>query len=48
MALALLGSLGWELGRAREWIEGIRPVADFAEVYVRSVEKFLNGSATGS
>jgi protein-tyrosine phosphatase len=43
MALALLGSMGWELQRARELIERQRPVADFAEVYVRSVEKFLNG-----
>jgi hypothetical protein len=24
-------------------IEGLRPVADFAEVYVRSVEDFLQG-----
>jgi protein-tyrosine phosphatase len=44
MALALLGSMGWELGKARELIESKRPVADFAEVYVRSVENFLNGS----
>jgi protein-tyrosine phosphatase len=44
MALAVLGSMGWELGKARELIETRRPVADFAEVYVRSVEKFLNGS----
>jgi protein-tyrosine phosphatase len=43
MALALLGSMGWELREARELIEGRRPAADFAEVYVRSVEKFLNG-----
>ena len=44
MALALLGSMGWELGKARELIQGRRPVADFADVYVSSVEKFLNGS----
>ncbi|HEV2323154.1 MAG TPA: dual specificity protein phosphatase [Terracidiphilus sp.] len=43
MALALLGAMGWELQKARELIEGRRPVADFAEVYVSSVEKFLNG-----
>jgi protein-tyrosine phosphatase len=44
MALAVLGSMGWELGEARKLIETKRPVADFADVYVRSVEKFLNGS----
>ncbi len=44
MALALLGSMGWELNDAMELIEGRRPVADFAEVYVESVEKFLNGT----
>lgn len=41
MALAVLGSMGWRLEKAMELIEGRRPVADFAEVYVRSVEKFL-------
>jgi len=44
MALAVLGSMGWDLGDAMELIEEKRPVADFAEVYVRSVEKFLNGA----
>jgi protein-tyrosine phosphatase len=44
MALALLGSMGWELNDAMELIEGRRPVADFAEVYVESVEKYLNGT----
>jgi len=43
MALAVLGSMGWDVGKAMELIEGRRPVADFAEVYVTSVEKFLNG-----
>jgi protein-tyrosine phosphatase len=43
MALALLGSMGWELEDAIDLIEGKRPVADFAEVYVESVEKFLDG-----
>jgi len=41
MALALLGSMGWSLQDAMELIEGRRPVADFADVYVRSVEEFL-------
>ena len=43
MALALLGSLGWDLEDAMELIEARRPVADFADVYVRSVERFLDG-----
>ena len=41
MALALLGSMGWSLHDAMELIERERPVADFADVYVRSVEEFL-------
>ena len=41
MALAVLGSMGWGLEDARHLIEGRRPVADFAEVYVQSVEEFL-------
>jgi len=41
MALAVLGSMGWNLHDAMELIERRRPVADFADVYVRSVEKFL-------
>jgi protein-tyrosine phosphatase len=48
MALALLGSMGWELRKAMKLIEEKRPVADFAEVYVRSVEGFLNGRANRS
>ena len=41
MALAILGSMGWSLHDAIELIQGRRPVADFADVYVRSVEEFL-------
>jgi protein-tyrosine phosphatase len=41
MALAVLGSMGWGLEDAMELIERRRPVADFAGVYVRSVEEFL-------
>ncbi len=41
MALAVLGSMGWSLHDAMELIERRRPVADFADVYVRSVEEFL-------
>jgi len=43
MALALLGTMGWDVGDAMDLIETRRPVADFAEVYVRSVEEFLDG-----
>ena len=45
MALALLGSMGWELEDAMELIERKRPVADFADVYLRSVERFLGSRA---
>jgi protein-tyrosine phosphatase len=41
MALAVLGSMGWGLENAMDLIERRRPVADFAGVYVRSVEEFL-------
>ena len=41
MALAVLGRMGWKIGDAMELIEKKRPVADFADVYVRSVERFL-------
>ena len=41
MALAVLCSQGWELDEARQTIELLRPVADFAQVYVESVEAFL-------
>ncbi len=43
MALAVLGSMGWNLEDARHLIEDKRPVADFADVYVDSVEEFLAG-----
>jgi protein-tyrosine phosphatase len=41
MALAVLGSMGWNVDDAMNLIEGRRPVADFADVYVRSVREFL-------
>lgn len=44
MALAVLGSMGWSVEDAMELIEERRPVADFAEVYVESVERFLDGA----
>jgi len=43
MALALLGALGFKLKEAMRMIETRRPQADFADVYVRSVERFLQG-----
>jgi protein-tyrosine phosphatase len=43
MTLALLGVMGWSVEDGMELIEARRPVADFAEVYVRSVEEFLEG-----
>ena len=41
MTLALLCSMGWDLVDAMRLLEGRRPVVDFAEVYVSSVERFL-------
>lgn len=41
MALALLRALGYGADEARQLIEVRRPVADFADVYVRSVENFI-------
>ena len=43
MTLALLGVMGWTMREAMHLIEARRPVADFAEVYVWSVKKFLQG-----
>ena len=48
MALAVLGSMGWDLEDAMELIERKRSVADFAEVYVNSVERFLEGAGKSS
>jgi protein-tyrosine phosphatase len=41
MTLAILCSDGWEIQDAMQTIASRRPVVDFAEVYVESVEKFL-------
>jgi hypothetical protein len=38
-----LATLGWTMEDAMDLIEARRPVADFADVYVRSVEEFLSG-----
>ena len=45
MALALLGVQGWDLQQAMELMEDKRPVVDFADVYVRSVEDFIRNYA---
>jgi protein-tyrosine phosphatase len=45
MALALLCTLGWKVKDALRLIETRRPQVDFADVYVRSVERFLEGYA---
>jgi protein-tyrosine phosphatase len=42
MTLAVLCSLGWVPAAAQDLIEKERPVVDFADVYVRSVERFLD------
>jgi protein-tyrosine phosphatase len=47
MALAVLAKMGWTVPDARELIEARRPVADFADVYVESVERFLKSGARG-
>jgi len=44
MALAVLGWMGWDLDDAMQLIERRRAVADFAAVYVQSVEDFLTKS----
>jgi protein-tyrosine phosphatase len=41
MTLAILCSLSWKMREAMQLIEARRPVVDFANVYVGSVEKFL-------
>ncbi len=46
MTLAVLCSQGWDLAAAMETISSRRPLADFAEVYVESVEKFLQQQGT--
>ncbi|MGC2450237.1 MAG: dual specificity protein phosphatase [Candidatus Sulfotelmatobacter sp.] len=46
MTLAVLGSMGWSVDDAMELIENRRPVADFADVYVESVRRFLDGTET--
>jgi len=42
MTLAVLCSMGWTPVAAQDLIEKERPVVDFADVYLRSVERFLD------
>jgi protein-tyrosine phosphatase len=41
MMLAVLCSQGWDINEAMQMIVARRPVVDFADVYVESVEQFL-------
>ena len=43
MTLAVMRAMGWELKEATKLIQKRRPVVDFADVYVRSVEGFIKG-----
>ena len=47
MTLAILASSGWKLEEAMDLIQARRPVVDFAEVYVESVENFLTQRMAG-
>ena len=47
MTLAILGSMGWAVNDAKQLIEARRPVVDFADVYVRSVEDYLAEERSG-
>lgn len=46
MALAVLASMGWNLQDAMHLIEDKSSVADFPDVYVKSVEDFLRGDCS--
>lgn len=46
MALAILRAGGWKLEDAMETIQSLRPVVDFAPVYVRSVEDYIKSVAS--
>jgi protein-tyrosine phosphatase len=45
MALAILRATGWNLEDAMDTIQSLRPVVDFAPVYVKSVEDYVRKSA---
>lgn len=41
MTLAVLRALGWKLEDAMETMQSLRPIVDFADVYVASVERWM-------
>jgi protein-tyrosine phosphatase len=41
MTLAVMCALGWKLDDAMRLMEARRPIVDFADVYVESVERYL-------
>jgi protein-tyrosine phosphatase len=41
MTLALLRANGWSLEDALETVQSLRPVVDWADVYVESVERYI-------
>jgi len=43
MTLAILRAMGWELEDAKRLLQSRRPVVDLADVYVNSVEDFIEG-----
>jgi protein-tyrosine phosphatase len=43
MTLAILRAMGWELDDAKRLLQSRRPVVDLADVYVNSVEDFIEG-----
>jgi len=43
MTLAILRAMGWSLEDAMETVQSLRPVVDWADIYVRSVEKYIAG-----
>ncbi len=47
MTLALLCSLGWSIESAMDLIQTRRPVVDFPDVYVNSVEAYLREVEAG-
>jgi protein-tyrosine phosphatase len=46
MTLAILRAMGWTLEDALDTVQSLRPVVDWAEVYVKSVEKYIAGRTT--
>jgi protein-tyrosine phosphatase len=48
MMLAVLRTQGWTLEAAVQHIQSLRPVADFADVYVQSVEDFVRMHAAAN